>query len=165
MRAERLRWVDARCKNEEASMKRPCRSAVWLLLPALMLAAAASAQDYRKKAPQGAKVYIVSPQNGATVKSPVLVRFGLSGMGVAPAGMAKDKTGHHHVLIDTDAKALDMSKPLPASDKIVHFGGGQTETLLKLAPGKHTLMLVLGDENHVPFDPPIVSRKITITVK
>lgn len=141
------------------------RWVVWLLAAPLLAGALASAQEYRKKAPEGAKVYIISPQNSATVKSPVLVRFGLSGMGVAPAGVVKEKTGHHHVLIDTDAKDVDLSKPLPATDKIVHFGGGQTETALKLAPGKHTLMLVLGDENHVPFDAPVVSRKITITVK
>lgn len=138
---------------------------IGLLAALLLLSLAATAQEYRKKAPEGAGVYIISPQNGATLKSPVRVRFGLSGMGVAPAGVAKEKTGHHHVLIDTDAKDLDLSKPLPATDKVVHFGGGQTETMLKLAPGKHTLMLVMGDENHVPFDPPIVSRKITITVK
>jgi len=138
---------------------------VWLLAVPLLAAAAAGAQEYRKKSPEGAKVYIISPQNGATVRSPVRVRFGLSGMGVAPAGVVKEKTGHHHVLIDIDTKDVDLSKPLPANDKIVHFGGGQTETMLKLAPGKHTLMLVLGDENHVPFDPPVVSRKITITVK
>jgi len=146
-------------------MNAVCRSAAWLLLPTLMFGAAAAAAEYRKQAPQGAKVYIISPQNGATVKSPVRVRFGLSGMGVAPAGVAKDKTGHHHVLIDTDLARVDLSKPLPVTEKIVHFGGGQTETMLKLAPGKHTLQLVLGDENHVPFDPPIVSRKIAITVK
>jgi len=138
---------------------------IGLLAALLLLSLAATAQEYRKKAPEGAGVYIISPQNGATLKSPVRVRFGLSGMGVAPAGVAKEKTGHHHVLIDTDAKDLDLSKPLPATDKVVHFGGGQTETMLKLAPGKHTLMLVMGDENHVPFDPPIVSKKITITVK
>jgi len=138
---------------------------IGLLAALLPLSLAATAQEYRKKAREGVSVYIISPQNGATLKSPVRVRFGLSGMGVAPAGVAKEKTGHHHVLIDTDAKDLDLSKPLPATDKVVHFGGGQTETMLKLAPGKHTLMLVLGDENHVPFDPPIVSRKITITVK
>ena len=138
---------------------------VWLLAVPLLAAAAAGAQEYRKKAPEGARVYIISPQNGATVRSPVRVRFGLSGMGVAPAGVVKEKTGHHHVLIDTDAKDVDLSKPLPANDKIVHFGGGQTETMLELAPGKHTLMLVMGDENHVPFDPPVVSQKIAITVK
>jgi len=146
-------------------MNAVCRSAAWLLLPTLMVGTVAAAAEYRKQAPQGARVYIISPQNGASVKSPVRVRFGLSGMGVAPAGVAKEKTGHHHVLIDTDAEDLDLSKPLPVSDRIVHFGGGQTETMLKLAPGKHTLQLVLGDENHVPFDPPIVSRKITIMVK
>jgi hypothetical protein len=146
-------------------MNAVCRSVAWLLLPTLMVGTVATAQEYRKQAPQGAKVYIISPQNGATVKSPVLVRFGLSGMGVAPAGVAKEKTGHHHLLIDTDAKDIDLSKPLPPTDKIVHFGGGQTETLVKLAPGRHTLQLVLGDENHVSFDPPIVSKKIAITVK
>lgn len=140
------------------------RWAAWALLPALMVGAAATAQEYRKKAPEGAELYIIAPKDGATVKSPVLVQFGLRGMGVAPAGVAKEKTGHHHVLIDTDVKDVDVTKPLPATDKIKHFGGGQTEARLDLKPGKHTLQLVLGDENHVPHDPPIVSKKITITV-
>jgi hypothetical protein len=137
----------------------------WLLLPALVVSAAATAQEYRKKAPEGAEVYIIAPQDGATVKSPVLVQFGLEGMGVAPAGTAKEKTGHHHVLIDTDAKDVDMTKPLPATDKIKHFGGGQTEVKLDLPPGKHTLLLLVADENHVPFDPPVMSKTIAITVQ
>jgi hypothetical protein len=132
---------------------------------ALMVSVAATAQETRKRAPEGARLYFISPDNGARVRSPVTVRIGLAGMGVAPAGMAREKTGHHHVLIDTDARTVDMSKPLPASDRIKHFGGGQTEAALDLAPGRHTLQLVLGDENHVPFDPPLMSEKITITVQ
>ncbi len=90
--------------------------------------------------------------------------FGLKGMGIAPAGMKADNTGHHHLLIDTDVPA-DLSAPLPAvPDKIVHFGKGQTETTLTLSPGKHTLQLLLGDQNHVPHNPPVLSKKITITV-
>jgi hypothetical protein len=141
------------------------RWAVWALLPALMVGAAATAQEYRKKAPAGAELYFIAPQDGATVKSPVLVQFGLRGMGVAPAGVAKENTGHHHILIDTDVKDVDVTKPLPATDRIKHFGGGQTEAKLELPPGKHTLLLVLGDENHVPHDPPIVSKKISVTVQ
>jgi len=93
----------------------------------------------------------------------VLVQFGLKGMGIAPAGIKFDNTGHHHLLIDTDAPA-DLAAPLPATDKIVHFGKGQTETSLTLAPGRHTLQLLLADQNHIPHSPPLLSRKITITV-
>lgn len=137
----------------------------WLIVSALLAGGAAQAQEYRKKAPEGASLYIIAPKDGAVVKSPVAIQFGLRGMGVAPAGVAKEKTGHHHVLIDLDVKDVDMTKPLPATDQIRHFGGGQTEASIELKPGRHTLLLVLGDENHVPFDPPIVSRKITVTVK
>jgi hypothetical protein len=117
----------------------------------------------RTPSPPGAEVYIISPKNGATVHNPVLVQFGLKGMGIAPAGVKFDNTGHHHLLIDTDAPA-DMGAPLPATDKIVHFGKGQTETTLTLSPGKHTLQLLLADMNHVPHQPPVISKKITITV-
>lgn len=137
----------------------------WLIVPALFAGGAAQAQEYRKKAPEGAELYFIAPKDGAVAKSPVAIQFGLRGMGVAPAGVAKEKTGHHHVLIDLDVKDVDMTKPLPATDQIRHFGGGQTEASVELKPGRHTLLLVLGDENHVPFDPPIVSRKITVTVK
>lgn len=146
-------------------MRNPGRWAAWLFVPALMMSVAASAEETRKKGYEGVKLYIISPANGARVKSLFTVRFGLSGMGVAPAGVAKERTGHHHVLIDTDAKDVDMSQPLPATEKIRHFGGGQTEAMLELPPGRHTLQLVMGDENHVPFDPPLVSEKITITVR
>jgi hypothetical protein len=117
----------------------------------------------RTPSPAGAEVYIISPKDGAKVHGPVLVRFGLKGMGIAPAGVKMENTGHHHLLIDTDAPA-DLGAPLPSTDKILHFGKGQTETTLHLSPGKHTLQLLLGDQNHVPHDPPVISKKITITV-
>jgi len=116
------------------------------------------------QAPSGAAVYIISPANGATVGQEVTVRFGLKGMGVAPAGVAKEHTGHHHLLVDV--KELPAAgQPIPNDANHIHFGGGQTETTLKLKPGTHTLQLELGDQNHVPFDPAVVSKKITIHVK
>jgi Domain of unknown function (DUF4399) len=112
----------------------------------------------------GAEVYIISPKDGAKVHGPVTVRFGLKGMGIAPAGIKFDNTGHHHLLIDTDIKDVTLSEPMPATDKIVHFGKGQTETTLNLSAGKHTLELVFADYTHRSFDPPLHSPKITITV-
>ena len=117
----------------------------------------------RTAAPAGAKVYIVSPKDGSTIKGPVTVVFGLTGMGVAPAGVQMENTGHHHLLIDADLPA-NLGLPLPATDNIKHFGKGQTETTLDLKPGKHTLQLVLGDHLHTPFMPVIASQKVTITV-
>jgi hypothetical protein len=131
--------------------------------PATAPAAPAAAALPRTASPPGAEVYIISPKNGATVKSPVRVQFGLKGMGIAPAGIKFDNTGHHHLLIDSDAPA-NLGAPLPATDKLVHFGKGQTETSLTLTPGKHTLQLLLADLNHIPHDPPVISRKVTITV-
>lgn len=115
-------------------------------------------------------VYFLEPQDGASVQSPVKVVFGLSGMGVAPAGVEKDMTGHHHILLDRapwgegpdDAEMAENG--LASDDNHRHFGGGQTETMLDLAPGEHTLQLVLGDAFHVPQDPPVTSEQITITV-
>lgn len=115
-------------------------------------------------APKDARLYIISPANGATLSSPVKVMFGLSGMGVAPAGVQADNTGHHHLLVDTDIPA-DTSQALPSSDKVLHFGKGQTEASIELAPGQHTLQLVLGDFLHRPLVPVLASAKITITVK
>jgi hypothetical protein len=117
----------------------------------------------RTAAPAEAEAYIQAPADGAEVRSPFVVRFGLRGMGVAPAGIVFDNTGHHHLLIDVDTLPPD-GLPLPATDNIVHFGRGNTETELTLAPGEHTLQLVLGDAAHVPHDPPVRSQKITITV-
>ena len=113
---------------------------------------------------QDATVYFISPQDGDVVSGEVVVRFGLKGMGVAPAGFEKDNTGHHHLLIDVDTLP-DMSVSLPATDNIRHFGGGQTETTLELTKGKHTLQLVLGDYAHVPLNPPVMSERITIIVE
>ena len=128
---------------------------------ALALAGAVLA---REPSPAGAEVYIVSPKDGAKVKSPVTVVFGLKGMGIAPAGIKFDNTGHHHLLIDSELPA-DLSQPLAANEKSLHFGKGQTETSLTLPPGTHTLQLVLGDSLHIPHDPPVFSKKITITVE
>jgi uncharacterized protein DUF4399 len=134
------------------------------LAPAQTPAPTPAAAAARTPSPPGAEVYIISPKDGAKVHNPVVVQFGLKGMGIAPAGVKFDNTGHHHLLIDTDPPA-DMSLPLPATDKIVHFGKGQTETTLTtLTPGKHTLQLLLGDMNHIPHQPPVISKKITITV-
>lgn len=116
----------------------------------------------RQDSPEGARVYIVSPTDGETVSSPVTVRFGLSGMGVAPAGVERQKTGHHHLIID--APVPDPKLPVPADEHHKHFGGGQTETVVELEPGEHTLQLLLGDHLHVPHDPAVVSERITITV-
>ncbi len=125
--------------------------------------AAAAGAIARTPRPADAKLYIISPTNGETVSSPVTVRFGLVGMGVAPAGVATPNTGHHHLILDSPLPPLDV--PLPKDDKHIHFGGGQTETNVTLAPGKHTLQLVLGDKDHVPHEPPLVSEPVTITVK
>jgi hypothetical protein len=130
-----------------------------------LLAGAAIAQAPPKtKGSDTAVVYIQSPRDGETVSSPVTVRFGLKGMGVAPAGVTTPNTGHHHLLIDL-ATTPDFNAALPVTDNIRHFGAGQTETELTLPPGKHTLQLVLGDALHIPHEKPVVSQKITITVK
>ena len=127
------------------------------------LLAAAQGTYARTPAPEGASAHIISPADGATVTSPVTVEFGLAGMGVAPAGVQVDKTGHHHLLIDVDVPNLE--EPIPSDDNHKHFGGGQTQTALELAPGKHTLRLLLGDHLHVPHDPPVMSDEVTITVE
>jgi hypothetical protein len=126
-------------------------------------AAPAAPSLARKPSPAGARVYIISPRDGETVSSPVRVVFGLSGAGVAPAGIVKENTGHHHLLIDTAAPTLDL--PIPADATHVHFGGGQTETTVTLTPGRHTLQLLLADELHVPHDPPLISDVVTIDVQ
>ena len=134
-----------------------------LMLAALLLAAPLALAADRTPSPAGAEVYIIAPKDGAKVHGPVTVLFGLKGMGVAPAGVKFENTGHHHLLVDA-AVPDDLSLPLPATQKILHFGKGQTETTLNLPPGTHTLQLVLGDLNHVPHDPAVISPKITITV-
>jgi len=134
------------------------RIALLFLLPfALNLYAAGT------PAPADARAYIVSPAHGEVVGTRVKVVFGLSGMGVAPAGVDKPNTGHHHLLIDTDLPELD--KPIPADDRHRHFGGGQTETVIELAPGQHTLQLLLADYAHTPHSPVVMSEQITVIVR
>ena len=136
---------------------------ILLGLGAGLLATIAIAQDHTPPA-AGAEVYFIAPRDGAKIHGPVTVRFGLKGMGVAPAGVKFDNTGHHHLLVDTDLSEVSLGTPLPMTDKIMHFGKGQTETTLTLMPGKHTLELLFADYQHAAFDPPLHSQKITITV-
>ncbi|HEY2137505.1 MAG TPA: DUF4399 domain-containing protein [Xanthobacteraceae bacterium] len=129
---------------------------------ALSATAPASAQT---PSPAGAAVYIINLKDGDTVSSPFKVQFGLTGMGVAPAGVEKPNTGHHHLIIDTTLSADELKAPIASDAKHMHFGGGQTEAVVTLPPGRHTLQLVLGDWSHVPLVPPVMSTPITITVK
>jgi len=109
------------------------------------------------------EAYIISPKNGDTVSSPVTVVFGLKGMGVAPAGVDQEHTGHHHLLIDTGTPPSDQ--PIPSDKNHHHFGKGQTETSIELTPGEHTLQLLIGDHSHMQHTDPVVSEKITINVE
>ncbi|MDA7681737.1 DUF4399 domain-containing protein [Verrucomicrobiales bacterium] len=117
----------------------------------------------KMSSPKGAKVYIIYPKDGKTVNKKFPVKFGVKKMGVAPAGIKFPNTGHHHLIID--GAKFDMKLPLPMSDTIKHFGAGQTETLLELKPGKHTLKLVFADHLHRIHEPAVISDEITITVK
>jgi hypothetical protein len=130
----------------------------------LMVPVSVLADGLISESPTNAEVYFIQPTDGQTVKQNVRIVFGLKNMGVAPAGTDRANTGHHHLLIDTDTLP-DLTRPLPASDKIKHFGGGQTETEIALSPGKHTLQLILGNYVHVPHNKPVMSKKITITVE
>ena len=128
-----------------------------------------AAQADRTPAPEGASVYFIAPANGDTVSNPVSVKFGLSGMGVAPAGVENENTGHHHLLVNVPESEIDFDNPLPAyqeaSEAVIHFGGGQTETTVELPIGTHELRLLVADHNHVPHDPPVMSETITVIVK
>ncbi len=140
------------------------RLGVLALLP--FLAGSALAQDAeRTPSPPGAYLYIGWPNDGEVLgRKPFRVWFGLRNMGVAPAGVEKPNTGHHHLLIDVDGlPALD--EPIPNDKNHLHFGIGQTETMLELPPGRHTLQLIMGDQGHIPHNPPVVSKKITVTVR
>ena len=128
-----------------------------------MLAATPAISQELSPSPDGARVYIVSPNNGETISGPVTVLFGLEGMGVAPAGVEQEGTGHHHLLINADLP--NLSEGIPSDDSYRHFGGGQTQATLELAPGTYRLRLLLGDHNHIPHDPPIYSEEIAVTVE
>jgi hypothetical protein len=136
-----------------------------IALFAVFAAASFTPATAETPSPAGAKVYFINLKDGAEVSSPFLVQFGLSGMGIAPAGVEKPNTGHHHLLIDTKLTAEQMKEPIPADDTHKHFGGGQTETMVTLSKGQHTLQLVLGDWTHIPHAPPVMSEPITITVR
>ena len=140
-----------------SAFRRSLLLAAMIGIPAIALAETA--------APPNAVVYFINLKDGDTVTSPFKVQFGLSGMGVAPAGIEKANTGHHHLLIDATLSAEELKQPIASDAKHVHFGGGQTETTVTLPPGQHTLQLVLGDWTHLPFNPPIMSPVITVTVK
>lgn len=128
------------------------------LLPALTLAA-----PPRSPSPAGAELYFISPKDGEVVRGPVTVRFGLRGMGVAPAGTVAEGTGHHHLLVDAPLPPAGL--PIPNDARHLHFGKGQTETVLELPPGRHTLQLLLGDHSHIPHEPAVASPVITVTVE
>lgn len=135
------------------------------LVAALAFASPLLVAADRVAAPEGAKVYFISPTDGETIQGPVTVRMGLSGMGVAPAGVEVDKTGHHHLLVNKTIEEVDLDASLPFSDSTRHFGGGQTEASLNLPAGTHTLQLLFMDYRHISFDPPVASDVITITVE
>lgn len=126
-------------------------------------AAATASTMPRTPAPAGASVAILSPRNGDELSSPVKVVMDIQGMTLAPAGDTTPNSGHHHLLID--APLPDLSQPIPKDAQHVHLGNGQTEAEVTLAPGTHTLQLLLGDSSHIPHDPPVASTPITITVK
>ncbi|MGD1924258.1 MAG: DUF4399 domain-containing protein [Paracoccaceae bacterium] len=114
---------------------------------------------------EDAKVYFVNLKDGDTVKSPVFIQFGLSGMGIAPAGIEKDNTGHHHLIVNEKIEGEELQYGIPADEQHIHFGGGQTEATVELPKGTHTLQLVLGDWSHVPHNKPVMSERITVTVE
>jgi hypothetical protein len=131
-----------------------------------LAAAPVAAQD--SKSTPGAKVYFLNLKNGDAVSDPVVVKFGLTGMGISPAGLqgeATANTGHHHLLIDKELTGEQLKQPVPADEHHVHFGKGQTEATVTLPPGQHTLQLVFADWTHIPHNPPVMSERITITVK
>jgi len=135
-----------------------------MLIAVLLLAVAGYAQAAQTPSKLGAAVYIITPANGEVVTSPFKVRFGLSGMGVAPAGVDVSDTGHHHLLIDLPGQAR-LADAVPVDARHLHFDNGQTETVLELPPGKHTLQLLFADKNHVPHKPAVVSREIVVYVE
>lgn len=147
---------------------KPVRLAAACLLAALPLAASAARDAHaqmpaRQKAPRNAQVYFHYPLDGLRVPERFTIRIGLKEMGVAPAGIDRPLTGHHHLLIDTEPGSPDQ--PIPADYNNIHLGNGQTEVVVTLPKGPHTLQLLLGDRNHVPHDPPVMSKKITVYVR
>jgi len=141
----------------------PRSTALALLLASLVTSAAWAQPEPRQPSPKGAQVYFHYPLDGLRVPERFIVRMGLKEMGVAPAGTEWSNAGHHHLLINTEPGPFDQ--PIPADNNNLHLGNGQTEVVVTLPKGRHTLQLLLGDHNHVPHDPPVMSRKITIYVR
>ena len=139
---------------------KPMRRLAFLAVGMLSMAPMAGAQQHTM--PESARVYILWPSDGQVVRGGFWVRMGLADAGVAPAGVEKANTGHHHLLVDVDLPPLDQE--IPNDRNHLHFGLGQTEARLDLPPGKHTIQLLLGDEDHVPHQPPLYSKRITVTV-
>jgi hypothetical protein len=141
------------------------RIAAWLLGPALVLfmLGGSAPSEAGTPSPPGAAVYFHYPLDGIHVPQRFTVRIGLKEMGVAPAGVAKENTGHHHLLVDADPG--DLSRPIPSDYNHIHLGNGQTEVILTLPPGPHTLQLLLGDRDHLAHTPPVMSKKITVYVR
>ena len=133
------------------------------LVLAILLQGSVAAAGERTAAPADARLYFMSPADGETVHSPVKVRFGAQGIGVAPAGVDVEATGHHHLIVDGTLPAMDQ--PIPSNETYRHFGGGQTEALIGLEPGEHTLQLLMGDSSPVPHRPVVASPRITIEVE
>jgi len=136
-----------------------------IVLGLALLLAGSFAQAGETPAPADAKVYFINIKDGETVTSPVLIRFGLSGMGIAPAGTQAENTGHHHLIIDDALEGTALDQAIPMDEHHLHFGKGQTEASVTLPKGKHTLQLVLGDWTHIPHKPSVMSEKITVNVE
>lgn len=139
------------------------KKAIFSIGAAIILTAGCATVQDKIGAGDSPAVNFLTPADGATVSSPVEIKFGLVGMDVAPAGTDQDNSGHHHLIINADLP--DMSIPIPANDNYKHFGGGQTEVSLELPPGTHTLQLLMGNFVHIPHADPVYSEKITITVE
>ena len=150
-----------------AALVAACLAAGLTSVPAQTPSAPAPAQTApgQTPSPAGAKLYFINLKDGQEVTSPFLVQFGLSGMGVTPAGVEKPNTGHHHLLIDAELSGDELKQPIAMDDKHRHFGAGQTEAMITLPAGTHKLQLVLGDWSHIPHAPPVVSNVITVTVR
>ena len=144
-------------------MRKTHLSLACLLLLGIAQTQGAYASSIPEPPPPTADVYVIMPLDGATVSGPVKVIFGLRNMVVAPAGTDLENSGHHHLLVDHDIPPLDEA--MTNEEGLLHFGGGQKQTTLELAPGTHTLQLIMGDQYHIPHTPPVISQRITITVE
>ena len=136
-----------------------------IALGSALLLASFLAHAGETPAPANAKVYFIGLKDGDPVTSPVVIRFGLSGMGIAPAGTQVENTGHHHLIIDDTIEGAALDEAIPMDERHMHFGKGQTEASVTLAKGKHTLQLVLADWTHIPHKPPVMSERITVDVE